>query len=105
MELSRRSFLKAAGLTLGLSMARLGLDMPAVQAAAKEFKLKNCQEFTSVCHFCACGCGMLQCIRRLYSRHASAADNRCAVGATAMFVCFLISQPISVFFISSGEAV
>ena len=63
MELSRRSFLKAAGLTLGLSMARLGLDMPAVQAAAKEFKLKNCQEFTSVCHFCACGCGVIGYVR------------------------------------------
>ena len=60
MDLSRRDFLKATGLSgLGLALASLGLDMPRVKAAAKEFKLKGAREFTSVCHFCACGCGVI----------------------------------------------
>ena len=60
MNLSRRDFLKATGLSgIGLAMASLGLDMPKVKAAAKEFKLKGAREFTSICHFCACGCGVI----------------------------------------------
>ena len=54
MDLSRRDFLKATGLTsVGLALAGLGLDMPTVKAAAREFKLKGAREFTSICHFCA----------------------------------------------------
>lgn len=60
MNLSRRDFLKATGLSgIGLALASLGLDMPKVKAAAKEFKLKGAREFTSICHFCACGCGVI----------------------------------------------
>ena len=33
--------------------------MPKVRAAAREFKLKGAREFTSICHFCACGCGVI----------------------------------------------
>ena len=60
MELSRRTFLKATGLgSLGLALSSLGLDIPKVQAATKTFKLTGAREFTSVCHFCACGCGQI----------------------------------------------
>ncbi len=60
MDLSRRTFLKATGLgSLGLALSSLGFDMPKVQAAAKTFKLAGAREFTSVCHFCACGCGVI----------------------------------------------
>lgn len=60
MDLSRRDFLKATGLSgVGLALASLGLDMPKVRAAAREFKLKGAREFTSICHFCACGCGVI----------------------------------------------
>ena len=60
MNLTRRDFLKTTGLTgVGLALASLGLDMPKVKAAAKEFKLKGAREFTSICHFCACGCGVI----------------------------------------------
>lgn len=60
MDLSRRDFLKATGLTgIGIALASLGLDMPQVKAASKEFKLKGAKEFTSICHFCACGCGVI----------------------------------------------
>ena len=60
MNLSRRDFLKATGLSgVGLALASLGLDVGKVEAAAKEYKLTGGREFTSVCHFCACGCGTL----------------------------------------------
>ena len=60
MDLSRRTFLKATGLgSLGLALSSLGLDVPKVHAAAKMFKLTGAREFTSVCHFCACGCGQI----------------------------------------------
>lgn len=60
MNLSRRDFIKATGLAgIGAALAGLGLDMGKVQAKAKEFKLKGAREFTSICHFCACGCGVI----------------------------------------------
>ena len=60
MNLSRRDFLKATGLSgVALAFSGLGLNMAKVKAAAKEFKLKGAREFTSVCHFCACGCGVI----------------------------------------------
>ena len=60
MDLSRRTFLKATGLgSLGIALSSLGFDMPKVEAAAKGFKLQGAKEFTSVCHFCACGCGQI----------------------------------------------
>lgn len=52
--------MKATGLgSLGLALSSLGLDVPKVHAAAKTFKLAGAREFTSVCHFCACGCGQI----------------------------------------------
>ena len=64
MELSRRDFLKASGLaSIGAALASLGIDMPKVKAAAKEFKLKGAKEFTSICHFCACGCGVVGSVK------------------------------------------
>ena len=60
MNLSRRDFLKATGLSgVGLALASLGLDVATVSAAAKEYKLTGGREFTSVCHFCGCGCGTI----------------------------------------------
>ena len=60
MNLSRRDFLKATGLSgVGLALASLGLDVGKVEAAAKEYKLTGGREFTSVCHFCGCGCGTI----------------------------------------------
>ena len=43
----------------GLALSSLGLNIPKVETAAKEFKLQGAKEFTSVCHFCACGCGQI----------------------------------------------
>lgn len=59
MEVSRRNFLKASVAGTGLTLAGYGFNIPSVQAATQGFKLDNANEYTSVCTFCACGCGMV----------------------------------------------
>jgi formate dehydrogenase major subunit len=62
-ELNRRDWLKASiGGGTGLALGGL-LDVPAVKAAAQEFKLANVSEFTTSCNFCSCGCGMVASVR------------------------------------------
>ncbi len=62
-QLNRRDWLKASiGGGTGLALGGL-LDVPAVKAAAKEFKLANVSEFTTSCNFCSCGCGMIAAVR------------------------------------------
>lgn len=57
MTTSRRSFLKWSG--TGLALGELGFDTKPVHAAAKSTKLKDAKEYTSVCTFCSCGCGLV----------------------------------------------
>lgn len=60
MDLSRRQLLKTFGCVgAGISLTALGLDVREVRAATKDFKLEGAKEYTSICTFCACGCGML----------------------------------------------
>ena len=60
MDLSRRDFLKATGIGgISLALSSLGFDLKEARAAAHAFKLKGAREFTSICHFCACGCGVI----------------------------------------------
>jgi len=47
---------------VGLALDGL-LDLPAVKAASREFKLSNVSEFTTSCNFCSCGCGMIAAVR------------------------------------------
>ena len=62
-RLNRRNWLKATiGGGAGLALGGL-VDMPAVHAASKEFKLSNVSEFTTSCNFCSCGCGMIASVR------------------------------------------
>jgi formate dehydrogenase major subunit len=62
-SLNRRDWLKATiGGGAGLALGGL-LDVPAVKAAAQEFKLANVNEFTTSCNFCSCGCGMIAAVR------------------------------------------
>jgi formate dehydrogenase major subunit len=62
-QLNRRDWLKASiGGGGGLALGGL-LDVPAVKAASKEFKLANVSEFTTSCNFCSCGCGMIAAVR------------------------------------------
>src|SRR3982750_3685168 len=63
VPLGRRSWLKlAAGGGVGLALDGL-IDVPAVRAATREFKLANVSEFTTSCNFCSCGCGMIAAVR------------------------------------------
>jgi formate dehydrogenase major subunit len=60
MDLSRRQLLKTFGCAgAGVTLSALGLDVREVRAATKDFKLEGAKEYTSICTFCACGCGML----------------------------------------------
>ncbi|MGZ6142495.1 MAG: hypothetical protein ACXWLM_04100, partial [Myxococcales bacterium] len=59
MATGRRSFLKFGALGGGVALADLGFDVGEVHAAAKETKLKDAKEYTSVCTFCSCGCGLV----------------------------------------------
>lgn len=61
MATGRRSFLKLSSgvVGTGLALGELGFDVKAVQAAAKNTRLKDAKEYTSVCTFCSCGCGLV----------------------------------------------
>jgi formate dehydrogenase major subunit len=43
----------------GLTLADLGVNVPQVYAATSQMRLSGSAEFTSVCNFCSCGCGMV----------------------------------------------
>ena len=63
LPLNRREWLKTAiSGSAGLALGGL-LDVPAVKAASREFKLANVSEFTTSCNFCSCGCGMIAAVR------------------------------------------
>lgn len=61
MELTRRSFLKAAGAAFATSMAfEFMSPSPALAVGSSpEWKLVNTEEFTNICCYCAGGCGSL----------------------------------------------
>ena len=60
---TRRVWLKSAA-SGGFGLAVSGLvDMPALEAAARELKLAKVAEFTTSCNFCSCGCGMIAAVR------------------------------------------
>jgi formate dehydrogenase major subunit len=63
MTLNRRDWLKATvGGGAGLALHGL-LDVAALRAATREFKLSNVSEVTTSCNFCSCGCGMIAAVR------------------------------------------
>jgi formate dehydrogenase major subunit len=61
MATGRRSFLKLSSgvVGTGLALGELGFDVKAVQAAGRAARLKDAKEYTSVCTFCSCGCGLV----------------------------------------------
>lgn len=60
MKLKRRDFFKLTGATgAGLILADMGFNVSVVEASAAKFKLDGSKEYTSVCTFCSCGCGMI----------------------------------------------
>lgn len=65
MELTRRSFLKAAGAAFATSMAfEFMSPSPALAVGSSpEWKLVNTEEYTNICCYCAGGCGSLCSVR------------------------------------------
>jgi formate dehydrogenase major subunit len=62
MQLDRRCFLKTSALAAtGTAVAALGLDLKPIRAQAAEFQLRTQQatETTSICPYCAVGCGLI----------------------------------------------
>jgi formate dehydrogenase major subunit len=60
LKLKRREFIKLSGATgVGLALVDMGFDVAKVEASSKQFKLTGAREYTSVCTFCSCGCGMI----------------------------------------------
>jgi formate dehydrogenase major subunit len=64
MEVTRRNFLKLSG-AVSASTA-LGLNFKPVQAYAAELskmnRIKNSKQFTTVCCYCSCGCGLISSV-------------------------------------------
>ncbi len=59
MSITRRSFLKASSTVAAAAVAGLGFSLKPLQARAEEAKLQFTKLTTSVCCFCAVGCGLL----------------------------------------------
>ncbi len=62
MEITRREFIQgSAGAAIGISLGILGFDLSPVKAYAQTYKLKikDAKETTSVCCYCAVGCGVI----------------------------------------------
>jgi formate dehydrogenase major subunit len=57
MNLSRRSFLKFSGSAVGVSV--LGIGITPVQAYAQPLAIQYAKETTTICPYCAVGCGLI----------------------------------------------
>ena len=59
MELTRRDFLKLSGSGLGAAaLVNLGFRVPAL-AKTEPLRITKAKEFTTICPYCAVGCGIL----------------------------------------------
>ncbi len=60
MELTRRGFIKISGATAaGLAVSGLGVDLKPVKSHAQMLKTKYAKETTTICPYCAVGCGAI----------------------------------------------
>jgi formate dehydrogenase major subunit len=64
MALTRRKFLAGSGALIGgLALSSLGIDLSPVLAYAEEMKkidkVKSAKQTTSICCYCAVGCGLI----------------------------------------------
>jgi formate dehydrogenase major subunit len=60
MEITRRDFLKIGGAsTLALAVSGLGIDLKATEAHVETLRIKEAKETTSICCYCAVGCGLI----------------------------------------------
>ncbi len=60
MKLDRRQFIQISGVAAaGLAVSRLGFDLRAVKAHAQMLKTQYAKETTTICCYCAVGCGAI----------------------------------------------
>ncbi len=60
MKLDRRQFIQVSGAAAaGLAASRLGFDLKPVMAHAQMIKTKYAKETTTICCYCAVGCGAI----------------------------------------------
>ncbi len=60
MKLDRRQFIQVSGVAAaGLAVSRLGFDLKPVKAHAQMIKTKYAKETTTICCYCAVGCGAI----------------------------------------------
>ncbi len=60
MKLDRRQFIQISGATAaGLAVSRLGFDLKPVKAHAQMIKTRYAKETTTICCYCAVGCGAI----------------------------------------------
>ncbi len=60
MKLDRRQFIQVSGVAAaGLAIGRLGFDLGPVAAHAEALQLKQGRETTTICCYCAVGCGAI----------------------------------------------
>lgn len=57
MALTRRGFLKSAGVASALGT--FGINMAPVEAYAKPLRIQNAKETNTVCPYCSVGCGII----------------------------------------------
>ncbi len=60
MDVSRRQFIRITGATAaGLAVSGLGFDLTPVKAHGQMLKTKYAKETTTICCYCAVGCGAI----------------------------------------------
>jgi formate dehydrogenase major subunit len=60
MKVTRRDFLKISGATAaGLYASQLGFDLSPASAYAATLRIKGAKETTTICAYCAVGCGII----------------------------------------------
>jgi formate dehydrogenase major subunit len=60
MKISRRKFMQLTGATAaGAAVSRLGFDLKPIQAHAQMLKTQYAKETTTICCYCAVGCGAI----------------------------------------------
>jgi formate dehydrogenase major subunit len=60
MQMNRRKFMQVTGATTaGLAVSRLGFDLAPIKAHAQLLKTQYAKETTTICCYCAVGCGAI----------------------------------------------
>ncbi len=60
MELTRRSFLRVAGISAGATLTGgLGFDLKPAMARVRDLKISNAKAVKSICPYCSVSCGVI----------------------------------------------